>query len=292
MLFSLRRAIGAALILLNIAVCRSVIAEDHKSSTTKESSLDLSTVVARVGDKKITFGELMKMRNHLPEQYQKLPLETIYRPMLNRAIDHILITREALASGIAENDDVKALIKEAKDRVITEAYLTQNIASKVTDDLLRKRYKEIIANRAGKQEIKARHILLESEKEAKNIIKELNKGTDFAKLAIEKSTDPSAVRGGDLGWFQADQMVPAFSDVAFTLKPGTYTKVPVKSQFGWHIILLEDKRIATTPNFDQMHEQLTADITSELIYSHLKTLRKKSNVYRFDMNGKPLLEHE
>ncbi|AHC73946.1 peptidyl-prolyl cis-trans isomerase [Candidatus Endolissoclinum faulkneri L5] len=292
MLFSLRRAVGAALILLNITVCRSVIAQNHELRPTSESSLDLATVVARVDDNKITFGELMTMRNHLPEQYQKLPLDTIYKPMLNRAIDHILITKEAIASGIAEQNDVKLLIKEAKDRVITEVYLTQNIASKVTDNLLRKRYNEIIANRTDKQEIKARHILLKSEKEAKDIIKELDKGADFAKLANEKSTDPSALRGGDLGWFQADQMVPAFSDVAFTLKTGTYTKVPVKSQFGWHIILLEDKRKATTPSFDEMHDQLTADMTNELIHSHLKMLRKKSKIDRFDMNGKPLLEYD
>lgn len=286
-MLSLRHATAAASVALSLVLCGPVVAQTPAPAA-DASDNDMSTVVARVGDKEVTLGELMVMRSQLPAQYQQVPLEAIYEPMLNRAIDQILITRAARASGIADQDEVKAKIEEAADQVIAEAYLTQTIASEVTEDALRKRYEEAVAGQTGEEEAKARHILLDSEEDAQAVIAELDGGADFAELAAEKSTGPSAAQGGDLGWFQAGQMVPEFSSAAFALEPGTYTKEPVKSQFGWHVILLEEKRTADAPSFEEMHDQLTAEMTRELIQTRLEKLRGEAKIERFGPTGQPL----
>lgn len=292
-MLSLRHATAAASVALSLVICGPVVAQTAAPAPAVDASpSDLSTVVARIGDKEITLGDLLVMRSQLPAQYQQVPLEAIYEPMLNRAIDQVLITRAARASGIADQDDVKARIEEAADQVIAEAYLTQTITSEITEDALRKRYDETIATQSGEEEVKARHILLDTEEEAEAVIEELEDGADFAKLAQEKSTGPSAAQGGDLGWFQAGQMVPEFSAAAFALEPGTYTKEPVKSQFGWHVILLEEKRTADAPSFEQVHDQLTADMTRELIQARLEKLRGEAKVERFGPTGKPLPKAE
>ena len=290
-MLSLRHATAAASVALSLVLCGPVGAQTPAPAA-DAADTDLSTVVARVGDKEVTLGQLIVMRSQLPAQYQQVPLEAIYEPMLNRAIDQILITRAARASGIADQDEVKAKIEEAADQVIAEAYLTQTIASEVTEDALRKRYDEAVAGQTGEEEVKARHILLDSEEDAAAVIAELDDGADFADLAQEKSTGPSAAQGGDLGWFQAGQMVPEFSAAAFALEPGTYTKEPVKSQFGWHVILLEEKRTADAPSFEQMHDQLTAEMTRELIQARLEKLRGDAKIERFGPTGKPLTPAE
>lgn len=290
-MLSLRHATAAASVALSLVFCGPVVAQTPAPAV-DASAADLSTVVARVGDREVTLGELMVMRSQLPAQYQQVPLEAIYEPMLNRAIDQILITRAARASGIADQDEVKAKIEEAADQVIAEAYLTQTIASEVTEDALRTRYDEAVAGQTGEEEAKARHILLDSEESAQAVIAELDGGADFAELAAEKSTGPSAAQGGDLGWFQAGQMVPEFSSAAFALEPGAYTTEPVKSQFGWHVILLEEKRTSDAPSFEQMHDQLTADMTRELIQTRLETLRGDATIERFGPTGKPLVPAE
>lgn len=290
-MLSLRHLTAAAPMALCLAlsgIVASAPAAAQTAAPTAEAPADMSTVVARVGDEEITLGELMVMRSQLPAQYQQVPIEAIYEPMLNRAIDQILITRAARASGIADQADVQAKIEEAADQVIAEAYLTQTIASLVTEEALRQRYDETIGSQTGEEEARARHILLESEDAAREVIAELDDGADFAVLAEQKSTGPSAAQGGDLGWFQAGQMVPEFSQAAFALEPGAYTTDPVQSQFGWHVILLEDKRTADAPSFEQVQEQLTADLTRELIQARLTELRGAADVQRFGPTGQPL----
>lgn len=252
------------------------------------ANVDPSLVVARIGDQEVTLGQIIAMRSQLPAQYQQMPLEVIFEPMLNRAIDQILITRAARDSGLADRDDVKARVQEAADQVVAEVYLTETIASEVSEEALRARYQESIAGQSGEEEARARHILLESEDDARAVIDELDGGADFGGLAEQKSTGPSAAKGGDLGWFKAGQMVPEFSAAAFALEPGTYTADPVRSDFGWHVILLEEKRVADAPPFEQMQEQLAAEMTRELIQQRLTDLRGAAEIERFGPTGQPL----
>ena len=134
----------------------------------------------------------------------------------------------------------------------------------------------------------ARHILVEKEDDAKAIIAALDKGADFATLAKEKSTDPAKDNGGDLGFFSREDMVPEFADAAFKLQKGEYTKTPVHSQFGWHVIKVEDRRTAAPPSFEDSKQQLTNELAREVIGAKIKDLRSGAKIEMFALDGSPL----
>src|SRR6185437_5838990 len=140
-----------------------------------------------------------------------------------------------------------------------------------------------------KEEVKARHILLPTEAAAKEVIAQLDKGADFAALAKEKSTDPSKETGGELGYFTRDDgMVPEFADAAFKLKKGEYTKTPVHTQFGWHVIEVEDRREVKPPSFEESKPQLKEEAARAAVGSKLKELRGKAKIETFALDGSPL----
>jgi len=150
-----------------------------------------------------------------------------------------------------------------------------------TDEAMKKVYDEAAKQIEGEQEVHARHILVETEDEAKAIEAELKKGADFAELAKKKSKDPGAADGGDLGFFTKDQMVPEFSTVAFALEPGKISD-PVKSQFGWHIIKVEEKRSRKAPDFDQVKAQIETYVTRKAQAEYVAKLRESAKVERMD----------
>ena len=128
------------------------------------------------------------------------------------------------------------------------------------------------------KEYKARHILVKTEDEAKAVVKQLDDGSDFAKLAKEKSTGPSGKTGGDLGWFRPQQMVPPFSDAVAAMKKNTYTKKPVKTQFGWHVIKLEDLRDVQPPKFEDIKDQVKTIVQTKRVQKYVKSLRDKAKI--------------
>jgi peptidyl-prolyl cis-trans isomerase C len=150
-----------------------------------------------------------------------------------------------------------------------------------TDEAMKKVYAEAAKQIEGEQEVHARHILVESEDEAKAIEAELKKGADFAELAKKKSKDPGAADGGDLGFFTKDQMVPEFSTVAFALEPGKISD-PVKSQFGWHVIKVEEKRNRKAPDFEQVKAQIETYVTRKAQAEYVAKLRESAKVERMD----------
>ena len=282
---SLRPAALAAFLLAAAAVTGSAIAQTPQPATDLEPG---KMVVAKVGEDTVTLADLIAMREDLPAQYRQMPLEAIYPALLERAIDGRLIANAARATAIGERDDVKRRVRRAEDQVLSQVYLSESIAEQVTEDALRDRYAKAAADTSGREEARASHILVETEEKAKEMIAELDKGADFAALAKQHSTDPGASEGGDLGWFTAEQMVPEFSEAAFALQPGTYTKEPVKSQFGWHVILLAEKRTSEAPAFEEVRDQLASEMTRELINEKLKTLRTGTEVQRFGPDGTPM----
>jgi peptidyl-prolyl cis-trans isomerase C len=146
---------------------------------------------------------------------------------------------------------------------------------------MHKVYDEAIKQMAPEEEVHARHILVATEDEAKAIIAELKKGADFATLAKEKSKDPGAAEGGDLGWFTKDQMVPEFAEVAFKLQKGQISD-PVHTQFGWHIIKVEDRRTKPTPTFDQVKAQIENYVSHRAQAQFVDNLRHSARIERFD----------
>jgi peptidyl-prolyl cis-trans isomerase C len=169
----------------------------------------------------------------------------------------------------------------ARNRLLMDSLLAQEGKAATTDDAMKKVYEEASKQITGEQEVHARHILVETEDEAKAIKAELDKGGDFAELAKKKSKDPGASDGGDLGFFTKEQMVPEFSTVAFALEPGKISD-PVKSQFGWHIIKVEEKRSRKAPDFEQVKSQIETYVTRKAQADYVTKLREAAKVERMD----------
>lgn len=249
-----------------------------------------TTVVARIAGEEIFLIEILRMAERLPDQYKQLPLPAVYPSLLQRSIDARLVAAAGRAAGYADNDEVKRRVRDAESQIISEIWLTTAVSEKVTEDVLRAEYEKRKDSMAGGEQVRARHILLETEETAREVIKELGAGADFAELAASKSTGPSASSGGDLGWFGKGQMVPEFSDAAFALEPGSFTKEPVKTQFGWHVILVEDRKAAEAPPFEQARQQLSSELSGEILQGILTDLRGKTEVKRFNFDGGPMPE--
>jgi peptidyl-prolyl cis-trans isomerase C len=246
------------------------------------------TVVATVGEETVYLAEILQMAQRLPEQYKKLPLPTVYPGLLQRAINARLIASAGRAAGYAENAQVKKRLRDAESQIISEIFLIETVRDRITEEAVRKSYEERKASFAGGDQVKARHILLETEEVAREVIAEMVKGGDFAGLAAKHSTGPSAASGGDLGWFAEGQMVPEFSTAAFALAPGEFTTEPVKTQFGWHVILVEDRKTAEAPPFEQARQQLASDMSERILREMLEALRKETKVEQFNFDGGPM----
>lgn len=206
------------------------------------------------------------------------PANVSRKAMLEELISRELIYQDAVKKKLEKDEAVQRELALQREETLIGAAIRKRIDSmEITDEQLRKQYDEMIASSDAK-EYKARHILSETEDAAKGVIAELDKGAKFAELAKERSTGPSAKDGGDLGWFNPQQMVPEFSAAAAELEKGKYTKSPVKTQFGWHVILLEDSRKVTPPPFEQVKPQLQQMMMSQQLKAYVDELRSKAKV--------------
>ncbi|MBP1852073.1 peptidylprolyl isomerase [Rhizobium halophytocola] len=213
-------------------------------------------VVATVGSLEIHKSELDLAVANLDPQLAQLPDEQKKVAALSSAIDVKLLAGDAVKEGLDKDAEFQRRLAFIKDRELHNAYFKKHVIDGVTDDEVKARYEKEIASLPKQEEVHARHILVKTEDEAKAIIKDLDAGKDFAEIAKEKSTDPSKSDGGDLGYFTKGRMVPEFEKAAFALKPGEYTKTPVKTQFGYHVIKVEDTRTAPPPKLEAVQDQV------------------------------------
>jgi peptidyl-prolyl cis-trans isomerase C len=215
-----------------------------------------ATVVAKVGDLEITQSELDLAIANLDPQLAQLPDEQKKVAALSGAIDVKLLAANATAAGLQDDPEYQRRMAFIAERELHNAFFKKNVVDAVTEDEVKARYDQEVAALPKQEEVRARHILVKTEEEAKQIITDLDAGKDFIEIAKEKSTDPNKTEGGDLGYFSKGRMVPEFEEVAFSLEKGTYTKTPVQTQFGFHVILLEDKRDAPPPAFEAVEQQV------------------------------------
>jgi peptidyl-prolyl cis-trans isomerase C len=215
-----------------------------------------ATVVAKVGDLEITQSELDLAVANLDPQLAQLPDEQKKVAALSGAIDVKLLAANATAAGLQDDAEYKRRMAFIAERELHNAFFKKNVVDAVTEDEVKARYEKEIAALPKQEEVRARHILVKTEEEAKQIITDLDAGKDFIEIAKEKSTDPNKTEGGDLGYFTKGRMVPEFEEAAFALEKGAYTKTPVKTQFGFHVIRLEDKRDAPPPAFEAVEQQV------------------------------------
>ncbi|MEQ9122359.1 MAG: peptidylprolyl isomerase, partial [Alphaproteobacteria bacterium] len=229
------------------------------------------TVVARVDGEPIHLDRLNQAMQTFGRDLGQLEPEAYYRTVMDRLIDQELAARAGVAAGLEDDPEVQARLADIRANVLAGAYL-RKVAEDATDEpALRRRYEAVA--KEGVKQIHARHILLQTEEEAKDAIQALKEGADFAELAEVRSVGPSAKSGGDLGYFKKEQMVKPFADAAFALEKGAITETPVETQFGWHVIKVEDIKSDAPPPFYEMQEELRQQAATEAMIGALDALR-------------------
>ena len=196
--------------------------------------------------------------------------------------DIMLVAKAAEAAKAAEDKDFQTRLKFIRNKLLMESILQIEGKKAVTEQAMREVYDNALKQMSGEEEVRARHILVATEDEAKTILADLKKGGDFEVIAKEKSNDPgAAAQGGDLGYFSKDQMVPEFAEVAFKLSKGQLSD-PVKTQFGWHIIRVEDKRSKSPPSYEQVKDQVETFVQRKAQAEYVTKLREGAKIERLD----------
>ncbi len=232
-------------------------------------------VVATVNGKPITQAELEAFRASRKDNKPRSE-----RALVEELVNLELLRQAAEKQGLDKTPRMQAELKNLERRALAGAELQRYIDShkaELDEKALRKEYEAQVA-RIPKVEYKARHILVDSKEEAEKIIEALERGADFADLAKKKSKGPSGQNGGDLGWFKPQNMVKPFSEAVAKLEKGAFTKAPVKTRFGWHVILLEDTRKVAPPAYEDVKDQLRSIVVTKAVQQHLQALRKAAKV--------------
>ncbi|APG92264.1 peptidylprolyl isomerase [Sinorhizobium americanum] len=235
-------------------------------------------VVAKVGEQEIRQSELDLAITSLDPQLQRMPDEQKRAAALSAVIDVKLLVKDAEKEGLQNDATFKQRVAFLTERELHNAFFKKHVVDAVTKEEVKARYDKEIAAIPAQEEVKARHILVKTEDEAKAVIKELDAGKSFVELAKAKSTDPNKDDGGDLGYFTKGRMVPEFETAAFALEKGTYTKTPVKTQFGFHVILIEDKRPQAPPALEQVEPQVRQLVMRDKYLALLDTAKKATGV--------------
>ncbi|MDH5444571.1 MAG: peptidylprolyl isomerase [Gammaproteobacteria bacterium] len=244
----------------------------------QSTAMAADKTVATVNGKKIGQQQYDQFISVLKAKNPKFDVGSNRQAIINELVNREILFQEAKKQKVDKDPKIAYVLEQQRVDLMVKA-LVQKALSKdpVKEKQLKKLYKEKVAG-ANLQEYKARHILLKTEDEAKTIIAKLDAGGDFAELAKEKSTGPSAKSGGDLGWFRPAQMVPPFSRAVAEMKKGEHTSKPVKTNFGWHVIKLEDSRKSEPPKFDDVKKQLEASVNQQRLQDYVMKLRNKAKV--------------
>lgn len=243
-------------------------------------------VVATVNGQPVRLSELEIAQQSLPPQYRNMPLQAVFPALLERLIDSKLVVQEGKKSKTNEDPAFKKRMAFVEEQVLQDYWIQREIAKAVTAEKIQQRYQERLKSMPSEEELHARHILVSTEDEAKALIAELKKGAAFDKLAKDKSTDKaSGAEGGDLGWFKKSDMVKEFADAAFALKKGELSGAPIKTQFGYHVIQVDDRRTAPPPALEELAEPIREELAREVVTAQLDKMRAGAKIEKFNMDG-------
>ena len=261
-----RTKISALAIVLATGLSGGALADGHVGA---------DTVVATVNGQDLTLGHMITLKQRLPQQYQQLPLDVLFDGILDQLVQQTLLgeTVDNLSTGTRltlENEERALRANEAITRVVADA---------VTDEALKAAYEETYGSAEPEKEFNASHILVATEDEAKALVEALNGGADFAELAKEKSTGPSGPRGGNLGWFGTGAMVPPFEEAVLALEVGAVS-APVQTQFGWHVITLNETRLKNAPALQEVRGELTDKVQREALEARIEELQGDAEITR------------
>ena len=245
-------------------------------------------VVARVDGDPILLSDVTAMARSLPEELRTASPQMVY-PLI---IDQIVATRAIVAAarraGVDRDVEVRARIRRAEEQELAQALIAREIATRVDEAAVRARYDREIAARPAEEEVRARHILVPTETEAREALREIQGGADFATVSSRRSSGPGAREGGDLGFFKRGDLVPEFAAAAFALQPGQVSAAPVQTTFGWHIIRVEERRRAAPPSFEEARDGIRQQMFEGEVNAFVERIRGAARVERFNLDGGPV----
>jgi peptidyl-prolyl cis-trans isomerase C len=247
--------------------------------------------VARVNGSDITEAELSFAEAEVGSEIAGLPADARRRVLVEYLVEAHLFAEAAGKNKLGSGKEFEERLSYYKLRALRDAFYEKRVRDAVTEAQAKAAYDEQIAKIPAEAEVRARHILVKTEQEAKDLVKQLKGGADFVELAKKSSDGPSAQTGGDLGYFARGQMVKPFEDIAFALKPGEVS-APVQTEFGWHVIKVEDKRNRPVPSFDEVKDQLMASLVQNQLKTVVHGLRSAAKVEIVDPELKRSIEED
>ncbi len=247
------------------------------------TSLASAKTAAVINGKTVTIEEIKEAYNNNPQVKGQVSFENFYPKALEVFVNGTLLLQDAKKNGIEKDKLYQQQIEAAKDEIARKIYLEKVVAPKITDKEVDKLYDEYKKSFKSQKEVKAKHILVDSQATAEEVIARLDEGDDFVVLAKEYSKEPA-----DLGYFTKQMMVPEFGEAAFSMKKGDVSKKPVKSKFGYHIIKVEDVRDSKLMSKKEVAPQLKAMLTQKVIAEKFQSLYKDAKLELFDANGKKI----
>lgn len=253
-----------------------------------DKKADADFVVATVNGTKIMLSEVQDVKENANPQLAALPMNAVFDPLLENLVDMTIISEAAKADKVQNTAEFKKMMKSVEKQLLARLYLERQAKKKQTKAKLLEMYEQYKRNNPPQEEMSAAHILLKTEKEAKDVIKQLEKGADFAELA-NKVSENKGIEGGELGYFTRELMLPEFSEAAFRMKDGEISKIPVKTQYGWHVIKAGPRRLTEVPSFEKMEKELAQAQATQAVEEIVSDLRKKAKINRvpvtFDAKG-------
>ena len=261
-----KSTLSIAALALTLTVASSANAEEHNTA---------DTVVATVNGTEITLGHMLVLRQRLPQQYQQLPPEVLFDGILDQLVQQTLLGEQTETLSSASQ-----YILDNESRALKASEELQGVvAAAMTDEALQEDYNRLYGEVDPETEYNASHILVETEEEAAALVTDLEGGADFAELAKEKSTGPSGPRGGELGWFGKGAMVAPFEEAVVAMDVGSVS-APVQTQFGWHVIKLNETRMKDAPTLDDVRGELEQEIQSAAIQARVDELKEGAEITR------------
>jgi len=268
-------AIGALLLAL------PVVSACSKNPSSEAPTTGSGPVIARVNGVDIRESDLALAEEDLGAEVQAASPEAKREHLIAYLADMIMVAQAADKKKLADNPDFQRRLAFMRTKLLMGFELQEEAKAALSDEALHQTYDDAVRSMGGQEEVRARHILVDSEDEAKAVLDQLKAGGDFATLAKDKSKDPGAAAGGDLGYFTKEQMVPEFAEVAFKMYPGQVSN-PVKTQFGWHIIKVEDKRTRKPPEFERVKDQIETYLARKAQSDFIAKLRQTAKIERLD----------
>jgi len=279
---------AAALATIAMLASGAALADSAKTAKTADP------VVATVNKEQIHLSEVQDSIRQLaqqnPELMQRVSPDVLFDKMRDQAISQKALLIEARKMNLQKDPDVKKAIDETTDRLLAQAVLKTQLKATLSEDAIKAAYDKEYASKPAEEEVHARHILVDSQAKANDIIAQLKAGAKFEDLAkkLGDPKDSSSQNGGDLGWFKRADMIPEFSDVAFKLKVNDYTLTPVHTRYGWHVIQVEGTRMSTPPSYDSVHQEIQQKLIQEGVAREVKKARDAVKVTEFNQDGSPV----